>query len=203
MDMLKRLLAFLFEEEEIVDDDIEVGDNSSDQPILTTSSFESSVHKKETQEDEFVLPPLTDAPKSMGLKSIEADEPVIKPLEKVKNDPTVKPYEFSEVISPIFGKSETTKKVVNTQPTIPLESEKSVLGTIISPIYGITKPKKKSIPLIKPVNTVENITLEQVLGLVKDFEIEQVELSLEEQLPTEEQLRQQAIFDLFDDNDKE
>ena len=76
-------------------------------------------------------------------------------------------YEFRPVISPMFGvnEAEVVTRPVMTTTTSPVHNS-SVLGTIVSPIYGLS-PKEEQTPVIVADNAVEedieNFSLEDLL----------------------------------------
>ena len=77
-------------------------------------------------------------------------------------------YEFRPVISPMFGvnEAEVVTRPVMTTTTSPVHNS-SVLGTIVSPIYGLS-PKEEQTPVIVADNAVEedieNFSLEDLLS---------------------------------------
>lgn len=181
--MLKKIMSLLFEEEEIIEEE-EVVIKPSLPPVkkvLTQS--EPVMQLKPEKKVEYVQPEIVQEVKPT-LKRIDI-EPEVKPIKKpVLPVKEVKPYEFQDVISPIFGRSHKEEPVSKSiQPQLPVESEKSVLGTIISPIYGINKKDKvkKSEPLV--AKSVEHLSLEDLMGLSVEEEFEQKQLVLDEPTP--------------------
>ncbi len=145
--MFKKLLSFLFEEdnEVIVDDDLEKVDFSRVQEE-DLSSIVSTPRPVEKRVDQLRPQP------SQRTVSVE-EEPVrtqtidikIEPEKKETQRPArsearrevKKEYEFSPVISPMFGSSEA-KKPKRPAPVTetPMSKKRNVLGTVISPMYG-------------------------------------------------------------------
>ncbi len=145
--MFKKLLSFLFEEdnEVIVDDDLEKVDFSRVQEA-DLSSIVSTPRPVEKRVDQLRPQP------SHRTASVE-EEPVrtqtidikIEPEKKETQRPArtevrrevKKEYEFSPVISPMFGSSEA-KKPKRPAPVTetPMSKKRNALGTVISPMYG-------------------------------------------------------------------
>lgn len=208
--MFKKLMSFLFEEEEIVEEihtkPVEI------KPIVPVEKI------KEDPKSEI---PVLDKPKSIFVDFDESNkqsepDPVKKPeatkIIKDTPNPIVKTkkrntepmeYEFSSSISPIFGrKEEKEKQVITVQPKIELETSQSILGTIISPIYGIKNGNKitKRPEKVVPVST--NMSLEDILGvgINKDETITQLSLDQQEEIKPQE--KDDILMQLFEeDND--
>ncbi|RHN02749.1 hypothetical protein [Dielma fastidiosa] len=147
--MFKKILSFLFEEDDevVVDDDLEKVDFSR----VQNEEF-SSIVNSEKRVDQLRPQP---RPQTQPLsRPIEVEsEPVTRTqtidikLEPEKKEPvrpqrevqkTVKKeFEFSPVISPMFGSSEV-KKPKRPAPIVETGSAKkrNALGTVISPMYG-------------------------------------------------------------------
>jgi hypothetical protein len=139
-----------------------------------------------------------------AIKKIDIDKEKdveIKPIRRPVK-PDSKPYEFSPVISPIFGVSDKEMPVKTVVQSMPVEESKSILGTIISPIYGITKNKNRPAE-VKTMASIENLTLEQMLGVEKseNFLQDSFELIVEEQQPLEKG-KQKTLMSLFEEEEE-
>lgn len=146
--MFKKILSFLFEEdtEVVVDDDLEKVDFSR----VQNEEFASIVNN-EKRVDQLRPQP---RPQAQPVRPVVEDiEPVTRTqtidikLEPEKKEPVrqqrevrkevKKEFEFTPVISPMFGSSEVKKPkrpapVVETSPS----KKRNALGTVISPMYG-------------------------------------------------------------------
>ncbi|MDO9592412.1 MAG: hypothetical protein Q7I98_04360, partial [Erysipelotrichaceae bacterium] len=138
-----------------------------------------------------------------AIKKIDIDkekEVDIKPIRK----PIVtesKPYEFAPVLSPIFGRSDKEPAVKTVVQSMPVEESKSILGTIISPIYGITKNKNRPVE-VKQTASIENLTLEQMLGVEKseNFLQDSFDLIVEEDQPVSK-AKPKTLMSLFEEEE--
>lgn len=164
MSVFKKIVGFLFEEEEEILEEGEI------EPIEFQE--EIPVHKPRVQMEETVPKPLSRPMKEQVVEpvipvvekkqftSIELTPPQPKEVKerpqrvavqrsaksRVEPAPIKQEFEFTPVISPIFGADEKTVKMKKKSPSIPKErstmtspSKKNPLGTIISPIYGATE----------------------------------------------------------------
>lgn len=146
--MFKKILSFLFEEdtEVVVDDDLEKVDFSR----VQNEEFASIVNS-EKRVDQLRPQP---RPQAQPMRPVvEEMEPVTRTqtidikLEPEKKEPVrpqrevrkevKKEFEFSPVISPMFGSSEV-KKPKRPAPVVESVTSKkrNALGTVISPMYG-------------------------------------------------------------------
>ncbi|MDP2812978.1 MAG: hypothetical protein Q8S15_08715 [Erysipelotrichaceae bacterium] len=219
--MLKKLMSLFFEEEEIV----EV--NSVEEiiePLVKKPEVKKVEAKKpetgniaekeeavleviRVKEKEFVDIKADDfevAEYKPTVKKIDIDKQKdveIKPIRRPVK-PEAKPYEFSPVISPIFGRSDKDEPVKTVVQSMPMEESKSILGTIISPIYGITKNKNRPAE-IKPAATIENFTLEQMLGVEKseNFMQDSFDLIVEEDRPLSKE-KPKTLMSLFEEEEE-
>jgi hypothetical protein len=139
--MFKKLMSFLFEEVDVVEEEIE----PSYDPSLSQEDMPVSKMKMiDLDEKE---PIIEDIPliqqKSLDFSSEKVERKIdLKPIVKKEATQAV-PYQASSIISPIFGKKEqasTTTKVSQTPLGLPQENT-SVLGTVFSPIYGVVRAK--------------------------------------------------------------
>lgn len=200
-------MSFLFEEEEIIE---EVSTTYDD-----VQHYETIKEKVEMAHDS---EPVLDKPKSIFVDLQEKEQfnpsttkkdhqPAFtiekeqsKRSEKHKTQPNE--YEFSASISPIFGKKQQPEKpVIMVQPKIELETSESVLGTIISPIYGIKKGKSptKQVEKVKPVATM--MSLEDILGVNPQEEDKITQLSLETEQENESN-KEDMLMQLFEEEQK-
>lgn len=181
--MFKKLLSFLFDEEVLEDENesLEEEIESLTKP-LEISQPQKSVVLIDIDEPIKHEPTVLDLQESIQPQPI-SEKPVTKTekTEKPTIAKTVKAtteYEFSKVISPIFGYKHQPEVTIQVQPKLKVETESSVLGTIISPIYGAKKSKSQTpTPTIKPT-TSNHLTIEDVLGLHKQQELKQSELEI-------------------------
>ncbi len=184
--MFKKLVNLLFEEEEIeeVDENFE-----DDEPIIevrtknqevelpkkaeTVTLVENKVEADSGEKKEEVKESDESQPKAPESKGIMIDLDPAKP-EKI-NVPKFSAkreieYEFSQVISPIYGLLEDDKKSVSDlgapQSKRKVVPNNSLLGTVISPIYGVTKDSKSNMTSNRVVKEedVENVSLDDLLS---------------------------------------
>lgn len=218
--MLKKLMSLFFEEEEVVEENPveEVIETTVKKAEVKKAESKKTENGKITEKEDAVLEVVR--VKEKEFVDIKADEfevaeykPAIKKIDIDKqNDveikpirrpvkPETKPYEFSPVISPIFGRSDKDEPVKTVVQSIPMEESKSILGTIISPIYGITKNKNRPVE-IKPAATVENFTLEQMLGVEKseNFMQDSFDLIVEEDQPLPKE-KSKTLMSLFEEDE--
>lgn len=139
--MFKKLMSFLFEEVDVIEEEIEPSYD------LSLSQKDTPVSKMKMIDLEEKNPYIADVPlvqqKSLDF-SMEKNERKgeLKSSVKKELNQTV-PYQTSSIISPIFGKKEQTlanPKVSQTPLGLPQENS-SILGTVFSPIYGVVKTK--------------------------------------------------------------
>lgn len=174
--MLKKFLSLFFEEEEIVEEEAEETvvtpvkkpEVIKAEPKIAESVKEELPIRKEKEPVDIKADGVEAAEYKPAIKKIDIDKGSdieVKPIRRaIKPEP--KPYEFSEVISPMFGRSEKEQPVKTVVQSMPVEESKSILGTIISPIYGVTKGKKQ-VTEVKQSVEIEHMTLEQMLGVEK------------------------------------
>ncbi|MBS3986575.1 MAG: hypothetical protein KGZ38_01340 [Erysipelothrix sp.] len=164
--MFKKLMSFLFEEVDVVEEEIEPSyDPSLSQEVKHTTMM-PSIEVSEEQYVEKDIPLVSQ--KSFNLQmDQEVKVPEVKvPLRKEKS--VDQPYQMNGIISPIFGKKEqasTSQKVSQTPLPLPQENT-SVLGTVFSPIYGVVrgKPvmKQATVPVKKNVSMDELFSDEDI-----------------------------------------
>ncbi len=201
-------MSFLFEEEEIVE---EVMEKSTHQKEVLPA-FQQQENQEAPQEEA-----VDSKPKSIFVesdetyKNITTHQPVAKPslasydLQREKKESTkTTEYEFSSAISPIFGKMpEKEREPILVQPKIDLDYEKSVLGTIISPIYGVKKRQKVGSRVEKPSVISKTMSLEDILGVSEHPSEVTEQLTFDEQSlvnqPTIEKPKEEILMKLFEE----
>ncbi len=222
--MLKKLMSLFFEEEEIVEEEtqeVEVKtvrktEVKKTEPVKLEPKVADDIKPSEKpavkedlqvrKEKEFVdikADAVEAAQYKPAIKKIDIDEekdievkPIRRPLK-----PEPKPYEFSEVISPMFGRSEKEQPVKTVIQSMPVEESKSVLGTIISPIYGVTKGKNRPVEVKQSVE-IEHLTLEQMLGVEKseNFMQDSFDLIVEQDQPLAKE-KPKTLISLFEEEE--
>lgn len=219
--MLKKLMSLFFEEEEIVEEKSveEVIEPAVKKPEVKKDDAKKPENGKIAEKEEAVLEVIRVKEKEFvdikaddfevaeykpAIKKIDIDKQKdieIKPIRRPVK-PEAKPYEFSPVISPIFGRSDKDEPVKTVVQSMPMEETKSILGTIISPIYGITKNKNRPVE-IKPAATIENFTLEQMLGVEKseNFMQDSFDLIVEEDRPLSKE-KPKTLMSLFEEEEE-
>lgn len=187
--MFKKLVNLLFEEEEIEELDegfdteepiIEVRTKKAE-PELPKKAEPVTLKEEKTTEAEPVLTAQEEsAPVATGEKPVE-NKGIMIDLEPAKPAKVNVPkftqkreteYEFSQVISPIYGVLDDEKKTVSelsspSQPKRKVVMNNSLLGTVISPIYGVTKESKNvsSVNRVVKEEEVENVSLDDLLSM--------------------------------------
>lgn len=179
--MFKKLVNLLFEEEEIEDFESEYEES---EPVIEvrTKKAEPELPKKAEpvtlkedkpkEETESVNETAEEKPAESKGIMIDLD-PVKEPKVSVPKFTQKREteYEFSQVISPIFGVIEDEKKTVSelSSPSVPKRKvvpNNSLLGTVISPIYGVTKDAKNPMTSSRVLkdDEVENVSLDDLLA---------------------------------------
>ena len=166
MSILKKITSFLFEEQEdeiIEDDEI--------QPVTMKSSAvetkrEDSPKAEEVVkvEEEIVEKPKEPVSKFVDITDndpIEEKKEVVKEtkVEPVKKE-VKKEYEFTPVISPMFGVTEEeikASKKANVKPvaTHHMKKKNNPIGTILSPFYGLSEESPFETPEKKVNNDIK------------------------------------------------
>ena len=151
---MKKLMSLIFEEE--------VVDEVRKQPVPVSSAAHPA--KAPVQPEAKAAVPLPQEVKAVYLdtKKEKEKEPAVKkePSSKlskmtiaedkpVKKKPVrVEPkedYEFTPVISPIFGVLGEKSQLAKTPVVKKVSPVKSSLGTVISPIYGMDRPQEDKV----------------------------------------------------------
>jgi hypothetical protein len=213
--MLRKLASLFFEEEEEIVEDEEIEAKGPQLPPI------AKVVEKKTPRVElasevkpFELPPLVEAVKATPRSVVEPPvkaaarnvvEPPVKPATRIDIGPetmlqkqkrTVSEnksvYEFTPVISPIFGISEKDKQSVVIQNSTPPQPAKhSPLQTIISPIYGVMRNNQ-----IANEEFTQPVVLNAIPTLdIKNFTLDEI---LHEETLAKEKILEQ--FSLFEEN---
>ncbi len=186
--MFKKLVNLLFEEEEI--EDLEEGLDTPE-PIIEVRTKKSEpelpkkaepVTLKEEKPQEVKEDVKTEAAeeekiqeKPQESKGIMIDLEPQKPAKQVSvpkfTQKRETEYEFSQVISPIYGVLEDEKKTVSelsspSQPKRKTVMNNSLLGTVISPIYGVTRENRNaaSSASVLKEEDVEKVSLDDLLA---------------------------------------
>lgn len=146
--MFKKILSFLFEEdtEVVVDDDLEKVDfsrvqNEEFSSIVNSEKRVDQLRPQSRPQVQAVRPateemePVTRT-QSIDIKLEPEKKEVVRPQREVRKE-VKKEFEFTPVISPMFGSSEV-KKPKRPAPVVETTTSKkrNALGTVISPMYG-------------------------------------------------------------------
>lgn len=189
--MFGKLKDLLFEEQDDYDEyDDEM---EEEQPVIVEKKKKKPAHVEPEPvkiapvqvRTEPVAPVVEEKKKSLGINIDELQDssaPSAEPKSSVEtkpvvNKPTSRPstnkdtnkyhYEFSPVISPIFGSHDTDSQPIAIKSTKPAASTDSKVGTVISPMYGINRDQDidrvtKKQPAKKPtIVTHEEKTAEE------------------------------------------
>ena len=160
--MFKKLMSFLFEEVDVVEEEIEPSYDPSLSQEVKHTNLMPTIDVSEEQYVEKDIPLVSQ--KSFNLQmSPEIKVSEVKPTPR-KEKSVDQPYQMSGIISPIFGKKEqasTSQKVSQTPLPLPQENT-SVLGTVFSPIYGVVRGK----PVLKQATTSpkKNVSMDELFS---------------------------------------
>jgi len=138
---LKKAKDFLFEEEEIIEEEVFDEDDYYSDDVFGSVDINAAKVVVEAEEDKKVIKPVEDKPELITIRPIttEAKPPVITNDDLIYTEKEEKPvYEFTKVISPIYGTRETMESLPDTNPstTRAKRDYTSTLGTVVSPMYG-------------------------------------------------------------------
>ena len=179
--MIKKLMSLIFEEEvvdEVEEEPVPVRrSNPAKAPVQPEAKAAVPLPQEvkavylDTKKEKEKEPAVKKEPSSkLGKMTIAEDKPVKK--KPVRVEPK-EDYEFTPVISPIFGVLGEKSQPAKTPAVKKVSPVKSSLGTVISPIYGMDKPqedKVEEIPerLDKPAAAVKeepllNVSLDELL----------------------------------------
>lgn len=155
--MIKKLMSLLFEEEEVIEEFEEEPTapvRKAPQPGRTVVKTETAavplpqeakavyIEKKEQVKEPA---PIKKEPESKLRKMTVAQEKPVKVKKTVRAE-VKEDYEFTPVISPIFGvMGEKNQPAAAASPVKKASPAKSMLGTVISPIYGMEKPEEDKV----------------------------------------------------------
>lgn len=201
MSLIKKLTSFFFEESDediIADDEIkditfkhQNEDDILDDLVKPVAEVKTETKPKETQKQEiskFVNIEVEKEAKETELvkEKKETKAKVIRHLDEKKE------YEYTPVISPMFGLSENEKND-NAEPKHPKKVARTIkkkinpLGTIISPYYGleeaenVAEEKKKNQEIENPANSDVEVVVQN-----EDHELKINDNSLQESLFSDE-----------------
>ena len=193
--MLKKVKEFFFEEiEESVE--IEEFPQFEAEPVLVEEPRKENIIPEEsTNRVSFIN--LTEEKEPIEILEVE-EEIVEDVFEETKSETSEyeSEYEFNPVISPIFGITSQEKNLIE-KGFFPKEvkttkGEESILGTIISPIYGVKKPITETEEVIEVFEHLEepDFNEEEVLANLKEesFESEIVDDHVEPELIIDESI---------------
>lgn len=177
--MLKKIMSLLFEEVEVVEE--------ATTPALDLEPAKPAVLEVEEPQIEasYVTEAVKAKPKSIFVDSddkldVEPPKTMSQPTQPKTEFKPKTDYEFSSNISPIFGRiPEKEREPIQVQAKIELEAQESVIGTIISPIYGVKTQRPAKVKVEKPVSMSGNPSLEDILEISEPMEstIEQMTLT--------------------------
>lgn len=148
--MIKKLMSLIFEEEvvdEVEEEPVPVRRSNPAKPAVKPEAKPAVPLPQEvkavyldTRKEKEKEPAVKKEPSSkLGKMTIAEDKPVKK--KPVRVEPK-EDYEFTPVISPIFGVLGEKSQPAKTPAAKKVSPVKSSLGTVISPIYGMDKPRK-------------------------------------------------------------
>ena len=188
--MIKKLMSLIFEEEvvdEVEEEPVPVRRSNPAKPAVKPEAKPAvplpqevkavylDTRKEKEKEKE---PAVKKEPSSkLGKMTIAEDKPVKK--KPVRVEPK-EDYEFTPVISPIFGVLGEKSQPAKTPAAKKVSPVKSSLGTVISPIYGMDKPQEDKVEEIaerldKPAAAVKeepliNVSLDELLQKPQEAE---------------------------------
>lgn len=207
--MLNWLKNLLFEEEEDVVDEAQLEQINFDNVkedfnnILLDSDNKSETYKQ----PEIIEQVKVDKPKSFGIelepampkkeaREVKEARETVFHSQKNRTSAEKPDVVINTVISPIFGGSETDKKVKKTpEPVIKSNKKKDVLG-VISPIYGQSNEEVHEVDIMKDL-VLNPIVEEQVTVTPQD------DYTLDDIIVNEEIEDECVQISLFGDEQKE
>ena len=155
MSVFKKLASLLFEEtdaEVLADDELEPieiketkkqnekAEKDTTEELQSYFNPHAAANAVNQDEKKFVTIDLEEKPKEKKEPQPETSNEEVKRVKKTRID--VKEYEFSPVISPMFGSEEEKNakpKKKTTASVVKKTKKKNPLGTIISPYYGVSE----------------------------------------------------------------
>lgn len=193
--MWKKFTDLLFEDDDTIEEDVEqeiVVEKPKKvvKPITIEEPKPTPVFVEPAKiEEPVVVEEKTKTPISMVVDDLQEVKPQQKPVEQTQQNrlrPRIVPvsktepkntYEFTPVISPIFGISEKdVDAVIPTNPNKKKAVPDSKIGTVISPMYGIDRdnepdtivgkvsPKQNSVEEVEAEEEVPNFSLDDILA---------------------------------------
>lgn len=202
MSVFKKITSLLFEESEedvIAEDELknvylkeqqEVKEEQEETKVSNITKEEQVITKPVVESSKFVNINLNEQPQKPVRKEMDQGVKSIR-VKTIRNEEK-KEYEFTPVISPMFGadeeekKKEKAKKVIVSPPISSRKHKKkeNPLGTIISPYFGIDEQEESVIEK----EEVEETIVQDLQERQQDVSVslkEEVEL-MEEVEPTEQ-----------------
>ena len=190
--MIKKLMSLIFEEEvvdEVEEEPVPVRRSNPAKPAVKPEAKPAVPLPQEvkavyldTRKEKEKEPAVKKEPSSkLGKMTIAEDKPVKK--KPVRVEPK-EDYEFTPVISPIFGVLGEKSQPAKTPAAKKVSPVKSSLGTVISPIYGMDKPQEDKVEEIaerldKPAAAVKeepliNVSLDELLQKPQEAEADRM-----------------------------
>lgn len=210
--VVKKLVSFLFEE----DTEVYAEDELEEVVFSKESEEEKKSVKKEKKEKFSIMKEEVEPVKKEAkeVKEIKAEKPSkrfqsidlqdsketkshsFSKIDLAKRESTHKEYEFSPVISPMFGaKEEPVKPTSLAQPTILKARPKRKKGStsaIISPIYGATDMEEEEEVIEQPiVNVEEDTSVVEEITMEGKEQLEEAESAFTKSIPLEELLQEE------------
>ena len=207
MSVFKKLAGLLFEETEaevLAEDELEpIEIREKPKKTVTQPVTEENTHTqmesyfnphaasmpKEAKKEEkkFVTIDLEEKPKEKEKEAIVLSEEPLRVKKPVKREEK-KEFEFSPVISPIFGSSEEENKPKkkSAAPLPQRSKKKNPLGTIISPYYGINELEEFEAKAQEKIEEKEKLKKEEL----PEHEVEKYDL--------EEEIRSVPLEDMIE-----
>jgi len=189
--MLRKLASLFFEEEEEIIEEEEIEAKGPQlPPVAKVVEKKAPRVELESEVKNFelpILPPISEPPVKAATRIDIGPETMLQKQKRTVSENKVV-YEFTPVISPIFGISDKDKQSVVIQNSAPQQPTKhSPLQTIISPIYGVMKNNEVAneeftqppVLNVSPALDIKNFTLDEILheeALVKEKTLEQFSL---------------------------
>lgn len=242
MSVFKKLVGYLFEEEEdiIEEGELEPVQFREEAPVkprvqaqkpqeFKKTPLKEHVHVEEVVRPQPVVQPLPPQEEkhftTIEITPVEEKQPVVeRPTRSksaarpkpVREEPIKQEFEFTPVISPIFGANENepkhTKKLTSVpqnRSTVTSPSKKNPLGTIISPIYGATELEEFEVEArerMEKVQEIEPVAVESepIAFEVDDEDSDVVSVPLEDLLASEDGFESEEDllqFSLFGDDE--
>ena len=194
MGLFKKVIGLLFEEdnEVIVEDDLEKVDFSA----VKADDISDLIQERKIEQIRPIAPVVVENKpeimqdiKAEPMKSIDIQvEPkrkIVEPMieRRVKPTESKKEFDFTPVISPMFGSKNNSKSAsVQVEHEIPTAKRRNPLGTVISPMYGqneldafedeaqtYLEEKKHQPVIVEDEETLDNIELEDLIVNSQDI----------------------------------